>query len=164
MKKNLTACLLLFLTVFPWVAFSQESTLTGTVKDEEGKPIEVAMVGIKNSSTHTYTDADGRFSIRYGTNAVLIVSAIGYDRTEIALTNQQTLDIILTGGASTLDELVVVGYGTQRKGDLTSSVASVKSEDFLKGTVRDAAQLIQGKVAGLRITTPSGDPNATYSD
>ncbi|MCD8539029.1 MAG: hypothetical protein LRY55_04135, partial [Leadbetterella sp.] len=75
----------------------------------------------------------------------------GYDKTEIVLTDQRTLDITLTGGSSELDELVVVGYGTQRKGDVTSSVASVKSEDFLKGTVRDAAQLIQGKVAGLRI-------------
>lgn len=161
MKKNLTAGLLLFLMALPWLAFSQETTLTGTVKDQEGKPVEVAMVGIKNTSTHTYTNAEGKFSLRYGANAVLVVSAIGYDKTEIVLTNQRTLDIMLTGGNSTLDELVVVGYGTQRKGDVTSSVASVKSEDFLKGTVRDAAQLIQGKVAGLRVTTPSGDPNAT---
>src|SRR5690606_21077242 len=76
-------------------------------------------------------------------------------------TGQTTLTVRLVPTQETLDEVVVVGYGTQRKGDVTSSVASVKSEDFLKGTVRDAAQLIQGKVAGLRITTPSGDPNAT---
>jgi len=65
MKKNLTACLLLFLMVLPWVAFSQETTLTGTVKDQEGKPIEVAMVGIKNTGTHTYTNAEGFDGIRH---------------------------------------------------------------------------------------------------
>ena len=161
MKKHLTNYLFLFLMTLPWLSFAQDATLSGTVKDEEGKPIEVAMVGIKNTSTVTYTDAAGKYSLKYGPNSVLVVSAIGYDKQEIALSNQRTLDITLTGGNANLDELVVVGYGTQRKGDVTSSVASVKSEDFLKGTVRDAAQLIQGKVAGLRITTPSGDPNAT---
>ena len=161
MKKQLTNFLFLLFMALPWVALAQDLTLTGTVKDQDGKPIEVAMVGIKNTSTLAYTDAEGKFTLKYGPNSILVVSAIGYDKQEIALTNQRTLDIILTGGNASLDELVVVGYGTQRKGDVTSSVSSVKSEDFLKGTVRDAAQLIQGKVAGLRITTPSGDPNAT---
>lgn len=162
MSKNLKLFFFVFLMSLSWSGFAQgTTTLTGTVKDDAGKPIEVAMVGIKNTSRHAYTDEQGKFSIQYSANEVLVVSAIGYEKTEITLTNQRQLEIVLAGGNASLDELVVVGYGTQRKGDITSSVASVKSEDFLKGTVRDAAQLIQGKVAGLRITTPSGDPTAT---
>ncbi len=162
MKKKLTFYLFLCLIALTQIARAQSSTdLSGTVKDQDGKPIELAMVALKNTSVHAYTNEQGKFTIKYPPNATLVISSVGYDKYELVLTNQKTLDVTLTGGMSTLDELVVVGYGTQRKGDITSSVASVKSEDFMKGTVRDAAQLIQGKVAGLRITTPSGDPTAT---
>ncbi|MCD8539028.1 MAG: carboxypeptidase-like regulatory domain-containing protein [Leadbetterella sp.] len=75
MKKKLTIFLLLLMTL-SGAAFSQETTLTGTVKDQEGKPVEVAMVGIKNTGTHTYTDAEGKFPSVTGANAVLVVSAI----------------------------------------------------------------------------------------
>ena len=88
-----------------------------------------------------------------------IVSYIGYVTQEVAVTGRKPLVITLAEDNKTLDEVVVIGYGTQRKGDVTSSVASVKAEDFVKGAVKDVGQLIQGKVAGLAITNPNGDPS-----
>src|SRR5690606_33488957 len=107
----------------------------------------------------TSTGEDGSFSIQYEGRSTLSFSAIGYVSQTVNVENQTTLTVVLEGENQTLNEVVVVGYGTQRRGDITGSVASVKSENFVKGPVRDAAQLIQGKVAGLTITNSSGDPN-----
>ncbi len=89
-----------------------------------------------------------------------MLSYIGYVSQEVAIGNQNEFNIELASDQKQLQEVVVIGYGTQKKGDVTSSVASIKREDFIQGTVRDAGQLVQGKVAGLRITTPSGSPTA----
>lgn len=139
----------------------QPITLQGKVTDETGAPVEGVSVSIEGTDDATSTNESGDFRITYSPPATLRVSALGYVSQEIALTNQTTVDVWLVAAEETLEEVVVVGYGTQRKGEVTSAIASVRSEDFVKGTVRDAAQLVQGKVAGLRITTPNGDPNAT---
>src|SRR5690606_14417731 len=88
----------------------------------------------------------------------LRVTSVGYMPFRMMFTGQTVFTVVLQHASEALEEVVVVGYGTQRKGEITSSIASVKSEEFTKGAVRDAGQLIQGKVAGLRISTPSGDP------
>jgi hypothetical protein len=91
-------------------------------------------------------------------DAVLVFSFVGYIAQEIPVGTQTGVNVILTESVESLDEIVVIGYGTQRKGDVTAAVVSVKSDDFNEGAVKDAGQLIQGKVAGLSITNPTGDP------
>lgn len=95
------------------------------------------------------------------TKSVLVISYIGYVTQEVPTVGKKSLEIILKEDTKTLDEVVVIGYGTQRKGDVTSSVASVKADNFVKGAVKDVGQLIQGKVAGLAITNPNGDPTGS---
>lgn len=90
----------------------------------------------------------------------MVVSYIGYQTQEIPVGNGGKKDITLQDDSELMDEVVVIGYGTQRKGDVTSAVASVKAEDFTAGKIGDAAELIKGKVAGLTIAKGSGDPNA----
>lgn len=109
----------------------------------------------------TITDFDGNFMLDVPTKSVLVISYIGYVTQEVPTAGKKSLEIILKEDTKTLDEVVVIGYGTQRKGDVTSSVASVKADNFVKGAVKDVGQLIQGKVAGLAITNPNGDPTGS---
>ena len=109
----------------------------------------------------TITDFDGNFMLDVPTKSVLVISYIGYVTQEVPTVEKKSLEIILKEDTKTLDEVVVIGYGTQRKGDVTSSVASVKADNFVKGAVKDVGQLIQGKVAGLAITNPNGDPTGS---
>ncbi|WP_257666380.1 SusC/RagA family TonB-linked outer membrane protein [Parapedobacter tibetensis] len=139
----------------------QSITLRGKVLDETGIPLAGVSIAIKDTQSITSTNESGDFTIQYASPAVLEATALGFVSQTFNLTDQTTLTIRLMPSEETLEEVVVVGYGTQRKGEVTSAIARVNAEDFTKGTVRDAAQLIQGKVAGLRITTPNGDPNAT---
>jgi TonB-linked SusC/RagA family outer membrane protein len=136
--------------------------ITGTVTaSEDNAPLPGVSVIVKgNSTVGTVTDVEGKFKLNVPDDATLVLSYIGYVTQEISVSNQNNFSIVLASDQKQLSEVVVIGYGTQKKGDITSSVASIKREDFIKGTVRDAAQLVQGKVAGLRITTPSGSPTA----
>jgi TonB-linked SusC/RagA family outer membrane protein len=136
--------------------------ITGTVTaSEDNAPLPGVSVIVKgNSTVGTVTDVEGKFKLNVPDDATLVLSYIGYVTQEISVSNQNNFSIVLASDQKQLSEVVVIGYGTQKKGDITSSVASIKREDFVKGTVRDAASLVQGKVAGLRITTPSGSPNA----
>jgi TonB-dependent SusC/RagA subfamily outer membrane receptor len=127
----------------------------------DNNPLPGVTIIVKGKNTvGTATDTDGKFKLSVPEDAVLILSYIGYVSQEVAVGNQSEFDVELAPDQKQLQEVVVIGYGTQKKGDVTSSVASIKREDFVQGTVRDAAQLVQGKVAGLRITTPSGSPTA----
>lgn len=135
--------------------------LTGTVTDKTGEPIIGANVVIKGTTNGTVTDIDGHYSLEVPEGATLQFSYIGYFTQEIALAGKTRIDVRLTEDTQQLDEVVVVGYGTQKKGELTSSISSIKSENFIQGSVQDAAQLLQGKVAGLGVVLPSGDPTAS---
>ena len=153
--------LLLTLLSFSLTAFAQQK-VTGKVKDTSGEPVIGASVVVKDNNTMgTITDFDGNFSLDVPSKSILLISYIGYITQEVPVTSKKSLDIILKEDTKTLDEVVVIGYGTQRKGDVTSSVASVKADDFVKGAVKDVGQLIQGKVAGLAITNPNGDPTGS---
>lgn len=136
----------------------QSKKVTGTVVDDLGMPVIGANVSVKGTTNGTITDMDGNFSLEVPNNAILEITYIGYRSQEIAFNGQARLDVKLSEDTQKLDEVVVVGYGTQRKGELTSSISSVKSESFVKGSVQDAAQLLQGKVAGLGVVLPNGDP------
>lgn len=141
-------------------ALPDKIKVTGTVKDANGEVIIGASVVEENTTNGTITDISGNFVLTVSDNAVVKVSYIGYVAQQVKAVQGKPLNIVLREDTKTLDEVVVIGYGIQRKGDVTSSVASIKSEDFSKGAVKDVGQLIQGKVAGLAITNPSGDPTS----
>ncbi len=153
--------LLLTLLSFSLTALAQQK-VTGKVKDSSGEPVIGASVVVKGNNTMgTITDFDGNFMLDVPTKSVLVISYIGYVTQEVPTAGKNSLEIVLKEDTKTLDEVVVIGYGTQRKGDVTSSVASVKADNFVKGAVKDVGQLIQGKVAGLAITNPNGDPTGS---
>lgn len=135
---------------------------TGTVLDAVSRePLAGASVQVKNTTLGATTDKEGKFTLDIeNENATLVVSFSTYITQEIEIKGKVTIVVELSRSITNMNEVVVVGYGTQKKGDITSAVASVKSENFVKGAVRDAAQLIQGKVAGLSVSTSSGDPTA----
>ena len=133
-----------------------EVTVKGVVKDANGEPIIGASVIEKgNAKNGTVTDLDGNYTLKVKRGATLTISYIGFISQETKGGN-----IILEEDLKSLSEVVVIGYGTQKKADVTSAVVSVKAEDFTKGNFNDAGDLIKGKVAGLTITKPSGDPGA----
>lgn len=153
--------LLFTLLSFSLTALAQQK-VTGKVKDSSGEPVIGASVVVKGNNTMgTITDFDGNFMLDVPAKSVLVISYIGYVTQEVPTAGKNSLEIVLKEDTKTLDEVVVIGYGTQRKGDVTSSVASVKADNFVKGAVKDVEQLIQGKVAGLAITNPNGDPTGS---
>lgn len=134
--------------------------ITGTVTDRLGEPLVGVNVLVKGTNKGTATDFDGKFFLQdVDEQAVLIVSYVGYQTQEVPVAGKSSIRILLLDDSQLLDEVVVVGYGTQRRMDITSAVSSVKSEDFTSGSVGDAAQLIKGKVAGLTVVNPTGDPS-----
>lgn len=138
----------------------QGVTVKGVVKDAKGEPIIGASVTEKGTNNATVTDLDGNYSLKVKShNAMLVVSYIGFTTQEVKAGSNVTL---LEDNAL-LNEVVVIGYGTQRKGDVTSAVASVKAEDFNAGKIGDAAELVKGKIAGLSVINSSGDPKASSS-
>lgn len=159
--KNYTAYKWLLLVVLLLMSFNSvaQTGIQGTVSDSDGIPIAGASVIVKNTSNGVVTDFDGKFQLNVAsTSAVLTVSYIGFETQEIPVGTQTNFSVVLKEDLQELDEVVVIGYGTQKRADVTSAVSTVKAEDFVKGNVKDAAQLIQGKVAGLTISAPSGDP------
>ena len=153
--------LLLFLASTAW---SQTRTITGkVVSEDDGSAIPGVNVLEKGTSNGTVTGADGEYSISIADNGILVFSFVGYTSQEISVGNQSNIDVRLQLDVTALTEVVVVGYGTQEKKEITSSVASIKAEDFNKGTVNDPVQLLQGKVAGLNITRPGGNPNGGFN-
>ena len=139
-------------------SIDKKTKVTGTVKDQYGEAIIGANVVVKGTTVGTITDIDGNYTLDVPSGASLQVSYIGYLTQDVVTAGKNNIDINLIEDTQKLEEVVVVGYGTQRKGELTSSISSVKSEDFIQGSVQDAAQLLQGKVAGLGVVLSDGDP------
>lgn len=144
------------------VAPAEAGPVTGVVVDSEGEPLIGATVLVKGSSTGAATDIEGRFTVKAAPGQELQISYVGYQTITIKVqAGKANLgNIVLAADSQVLNDVVVIGYGTQKKGDVTSAVASVKAEDFTVGAIGDAAELVKGKVAGLTIAKGSGDPNA----
>lgn len=137
----------------------QEVRITGNVTAVTGEPLAGVSVSVKGSRTGTTTDASGNFSITVPDDAVLVFSSVGYESTEISVTGKTSLTVSLKVSEKIQDAVVVIGYGTARKKDLTGSVASISGGELSKQPVLTATQAVQGKVAGVQVIT-SGDPNA----
>lgn len=141
---------------------SLQVTVSGQVTDERGNTLPGVSIKIKGSEGGTSTDPTGRYRISVpGPESVLVFSFIGFVSEERTVGSSGVLNVSLKEQLTNLNEVVVIGYGTQKKADVTSAVTSVKAENFVRGAVKDAGQLLQGKVAGLAIATPSGDPTAS---
>lgn len=138
----------------------ERKTITGKVTNAStGAPIAGASVTAKGASTGTITDENGSFSITVASNVnTLVISSVGFTNQEINISGKSSITVALTEGTDDLEEVVVVGYGTAKKKDLTGSVGSVKSKDFNKGVFTAPDQLIQGKVAGVQVINNSGAP------
>lgn len=148
-----------FMSLCMTAAFAQSGTVKGKVLDELGEPITGANVVEKGSTNGTITDLDGNYSLSLNDlkKAVLQFSFIGYNTLEEGVKGQKSMDVKLTPSVVNLGEVVAIGYGTQTRKEITGSVANVSEENFNKGVTRDASDLLQGKVAGLTITSGSGD-------
>ena len=158
LSKRLVIGLLTLL--MPMIVLAQDITVQGTVTDEAGETLIGATVQQKGTSNGTVTDFDGNFTLTVPTNAILSVSYIGYTPKEIAVNGQTNLTIVLSNDDQMLNEVVVIGYGTMDKKELTSAISHVSEKDFLTVSSLDPSMMIQGKVAGVSITnTGTGDPN-----
>jgi TonB-linked SusC/RagA family outer membrane protein len=138
--------------------------LSGVVLDEKKLPVVGASVFIQGTTTGTVTDGSGKFRLSVPDNEIvtLEISSVGFATQTIDVNaSTASVNITMTTSVNGMNEVIVIGYGTQKRGDVTSSVASVKAANFVKGSVRDAGQLIQGKVAGLTVVNPSGDPTGS---
>lgn len=141
-----------------------EISISGTVVDATGQPLPGANVLEKGTSNGAQTDFDGNFSLDVvDTDAVLVVSYIGFLTQEVTVGNQTSLNIILQEDSAKLDEVVIVGYGSVSKRDVTGAVSSIKAEDFNGGTVTSPEQLIQGKSSGIQITSDGGEPGGAVN-
>lgn len=158
LSKRLVIGLLTLL--MPMIVLAQDITVQGTVTDEAGETLIGATVQQKGTSNGTVTDFDGNFTLTVPSNAILSVSYIGYTPKEIAVNGQTNLTIVLSNDDQMLNEVVVIGYGTMDKKELTSAISHVSEKDFLTVSSLDPSMMIQGKVAGVSITnTGTGDPN-----
>ncbi|WP_082048573.1 SusC/RagA family TonB-linked outer membrane protein [Neotamlana nanhaiensis] len=158
MKKQ--KLLILFL-LFGFLSVSWgQSNIAGVVIDEEGIPLSGASVTIIGTATGAITDFDGGFNIKASVGDVLEVSYLGYNAEQITISDLSKLKITLTSNDEELDAVVVVGYGTQKKSDVTGAIGSLQSESFNKGVVANAGQLLQGKVAGVNVSNVTGEPGS----
>lgn len=155
LKQSVSLLLLFFCSVS---LMAQEKTISGIVKDTEGEPIIGANIVEKGTSNGTVTDIDGNFKLNVGNNAILQISYIGYLTQEINTAGRTTFDIVIEEDTQTLDEVIVVGYGTVRKVDLSGSVASVGGEQLSSIRATSVNQALQGSMPGVQVTRSSSMP------
>lgn len=156
--QRFTTGVVLFLLCIFSQAFAQNKTVTGTITDPTGKGVPGVTVTVKGTKTATQTDASGTYRISAPDDATLVFSSVGFETREMAVAGRTSFDASLTATNANLSEVVVIGYGTARRKDLTGSVSTVTERNFNKGTYTSPDQLVQGKVAGVQIVNNSGQP------
>ncbi|MFC0656495.1 SusC/RagA family TonB-linked outer membrane protein [Mongoliitalea lutea] len=155
--------LLMCVMVQSSLSYGQTRTVSGTVSEDNGDPIIGATVQIKGTTIGTVTDIDGRYTLSIeSSNPVLVFRSVGFKNQEVALGNQSVVNVTLDRDVSSLNEVVVVGYGTQRRSDLTGSVSSVKSEELTAFPAINVAQALQGRAAGVNIQANNGAPGSSF--
>jgi iron complex outermembrane receptor protein len=164
MKKNLISFRILLLFVawaFAFQAFAQDIQVTGKVTDaKDGSSLPGATVQVKGTTTGALTDIDGKYSLKVNSGSVLVYSFIGYDTQEVTITNQREVNISLSQSSTTLEQVVVIGYGQVKKSDATGSISVTSSKDFNKGAITSPQDLLVGKSAGVVITSSGGAPGS----
>lgn len=158
MKKIYFLFLLLFLFI---TAMSQTRVITGRVTNGNGEPLSGATVAIKGTSTATTVNENGQYSISVsGNNPVLVYSHIGSNQKEITVGSRSTIDVVLEQSASTLDDVVVIGYGTAKRKDLTGAIATISAKEITKAPVANVVEALTGRLAGVQVSTTEGSPDA----
>lgn len=160
-SKFYTYLSVLFLLMFSISnGYAQDVQVRGTIYDETGQPLPGATVLVKGTTTGTTSDLDGKYAISSPANGTLVFSFIGYNPTEIVVGNQTVLDVNLTPDLSDLEEVVVIGYGTAKKSQLTGAISSVGSKEISELPITDARQALQGRAAGVDVTQPGSKPGS----
>ncbi|MBQ1646946.1 MAG: carboxypeptidase-like regulatory domain-containing protein, partial [Bacteroidales bacterium] len=153
-KKVAAVVLTSVMCLMGTLAYAQNRPISGTVLDGSGQPVIGATVMVVgNSSLGTVTDADGRFALSVPAGSTISVSCIGYGTQTTPVGSQSVFNFVLEEDNEFLEETVVIGYGVQRKSDLSGAVASVRSEDLKNRSTADAAAALQGKVSGVHVLT-----------
>ena len=141
--------------------FAQTRTVKGKVVDKANEPLIGVAVNIKNTSQGSITDFEGNYSIQVNTeNAVLVFSYIGYDKQEIKVGARNVIDVVMHEASIALDQVVVVGYGTSKRGDVTGSISSIDAAEIKKVPVVNVGQALQGRMSGVQVTNNDGTPGA----
>jgi len=147
--------------LFPMVVLAQSHSVSGVVKDPEGKPVVGASILIKGTTKGVNSSSDGTYTIAsVSPTDQLVVSFVGYTTKTIAVKGRSVIDITLEEVKNQLGEIMVVGYGTQKKSDITGAISSIKNKDFKDQPVSNLAVSIEGKLSGINVTQPSGTPGA----
>ncbi|WP_149241554.1 SusC/RagA family TonB-linked outer membrane protein [Dyadobacter sp. 32] len=163
MGKRVTLFITMLLAISS-LAYAQDIVVKGVIKDKQNQTLPGASVLLKGSQNGTVTDVDGNYSLSVpNAQAVLVFSFIGYGSQEVIVGNQTQINITMAADQRSLDEVIVIGYGTQKRGDVTTSIASVNTKDIEERPILQAAQALQGKAAGVQVTQPSGKPGAALS-
>src|SRR5258705_7830589 len=142
-------------------AFAQQTVSGIVTSSDDGSTVPGVNIQEKGTTNGTVTDAGGSFKITVGSNATLVFSFVGYATQEVAVGSQTSLNVSLVSDVTDLAEVIVTGYGSQEKKEITGAVVSLDTKDFNKGNINDPTQLLQGKVAGLSIYNKGGDPNSS---
>lgn len=146
-------------------SLNAQKTVTGRITDsKDGSNLPAVSVTIKGTGTGTQTKPDGTFSLSVPANAsTLLITSVGYANQEVNIAGLTSVDVLLVSTGTSLNEVVVTGYGTQRRKEVTSAITTINAAQFNKGNISDVAQLLQGKVAGLSISRPGGNPNGGFT-
>ncbi|NML23479.1 TonB-dependent receptor [Pseudoflavitalea sp. G-6-1-2] len=138
-------------------------TIKGVVTDKKGNPVEAASISVKGSNAGTKSDQDGKFSLSVPENSTLVISAVGFATREIKVTSEKELSISLEASANDLNEVVVIGYGTQKRSAITSAISTVNTKNLEKQPTANIANMLQGQAAGVSVSTGSGNPAGSPS-
>lgn len=145
-------------------SWGQAITVTGRVTSRDGEGIPSATVLVKGTTTGTASDATGNYSLSVpGPGSVLVFSSVGFNTQEASVGQRTTINVTLTDNVNALNDVVVVGYGTVRKSDVTGSVASVKQSELTPGAIVNVQQALQGRAAGVQVYQKSGEPGGAIS-
>jgi len=163
MKSNFYRSKLLYLLAFllssSWVAFGQNQTITGKVTDEKGEALIGVNIIVKETNKGTSTNADGKYSLSVpGSSSKIIFTFVSYESKEVTVGNQSIINVSLTPDAKSLSEVIVVGYGVQKKATVSGSVVSVKGSDLQKSPSVNLSNSIAGRMAGVVAVNRSGEP------
>nr|WP_293842687.1 SusC/RagA family TonB-linked outer membrane protein [uncultured Arsenicibacter sp.] len=153
-----TTLLTAFMMIMSLGVWAQDKQITGKVKDAKGVAMPGVSIAVKGSSKGTNSDADGNYKLGVPDKGVIVFSFVGYETQEVAVGNRSVVDVTLAESSQSLNEVVVIGYGTVKKKDLTGAVNAIGSKDFNKGVIISPEQLMQGRVPGVAITQGNGEP------
>lgn len=164
MRKNLPRLVAMLIVTFVFSIGYSQNQITGTVTDEHQTPLPRATVSVKGAKVATITDANGRFTINVPANGkTLLVSFIGMQQQEVAIGDKTIIVVSLSPSSSTMSDVVVIGYGTRRRAEVTSSISSVNTKELKDMPVAGIDQALQGKIAGVTVTNNSGQPGGGVS-